>query len=258
MVQQVVWIHIYDLEPRTLSISSLIARFIYSLFDIIPITLVAVAIKLVQLRIKALKHETMLVAEKVKSELMYLKSQTNPHFLFNTLNSIYALSRKQDENTPKAIISLSKILRYMLYETSHHTNPLKDELVLIEDYISLQKLRFQEHLTIRFSKNIDQEEAGISPLLLLPLVENAFKHSNALNMVVDIQVDLKGSLLDFTISNNLSESVDQDEAFEDGIGLNNIKRQLAILYRAYSFTAKKSETDFKVHLHVDLSTYAHV
>jgi LytS/YehU family sensor histidine kinase len=77
-------------------------------------------------------------------------------------------------------------------------------------------------------------------------------------MVVDIRVDLKGSLLDFAISNNLSESEEPDDEFEDGIGLNNIKRQLAILYLAYSFTAKKSETDFKVHLHVDLSTYAHV
>ncbi len=165
IVQYVVWPHIFGNEIRSLSFTNLLARHLYSLFDLIPIALAAVAIKLVQLRISALKQETMLVHEKVKSELQYLKAQTNPHFLFNTLNGIYALSRKQDVHTPTAIMNLSKILRYMLYETSQRMNPIRDELALITDYIALQKLRFQDHLTITLTKDLDDENAGISPLL---------------------------------------------------------------------------------------------
>jgi len=258
IVQYVIWIYIFPGEERILTFNSLLGRYLYSLFDLIPITLVAVAIKLVQLRISALKHETVLVREKIKSELQYLKAQTNPHFLFNTLNGIYALSRKQDTLTPTAIMSLSKILRYMLYETSHGTNPLKDELQLISDYIALQKLRFQEHLTISFTTELENENAGISPLLLLPLVENAFKHSNGLDTHIDIKVSEINGILKFSISNTLTEQPTDDNLIKDGIGLSNIKRQLAILYKEYSFSASKRETDFIVDLMIQLNSHVYV
>lgn len=258
IVQNVVWTHIFSDELHILTFSGILARFFYSLFDLIPITLVAVAIKLVQLRISALKQETILVHEKTKSELQYLKAQTNPHFLFNTLNGIYALSRKQDTNTPTAIMSLSKILRYMLYETSHRTNPLKDELQLIADYIALQKLRFQDHLTIIFTKDLENENIGISPLLLLPLVENAFKHSNGLETHITIKVSEANGILKFSISNTLTEQPADDIMIKDGIGLSNIKRQLAILYKEYSFSASKTETDFIVELMIELNSHVYV
>ncbi|HEY3387823.1 MAG TPA: histidine kinase, partial [Saprospiraceae bacterium] len=215
-------------------------------------------IKLVQLRVRALKQEAVLVSEKLKSELSYLKAQTNPHFLFNTLNGIYALSRKQDNNVPAAILNLSKILRYMLYETNHKTNPIRDELQLISDYIALQKLRFQEHLTISFTKNLEDENVEISPLLLLPLVENAFKHSNDLDTFINISVTQKQHVLVFHVSNLLSETSGTEEPVQDGIGLSNIKRQLAILYKDYTFRAAKTRTHFEVMLTIDLSTYAYV
>ena len=258
IVQCIVWPHIFGNESRELTIANLIARYLYSFFDLIPITMAAVAIKLVQLRISALKQETILVQEKVKSELQYLKAQTNPHFLFNTLNGIYALSRKQDVNAPVAIMSLSKILRYMLYETSHHTSPIRDELQIINDYIALQKLRFQDHLTITWTKDLDDENAGISPLLLLPLVENAFKHSNGLETHIAIGVSVKNGLLKFSISNTLSEPTEEPSGIKDGIGLSNIKRQLAILYKEYTFSAHKTESDFIVALTIQLNSYANV
>ncbi len=258
MVQCVIWEYIFPGEERVLTWTSLLGRYLYSLFDLIPITLVAVAIKLVQLRISALKQETILVHEKVKSELQYLKAQTNPHFLFNTLNGIYALSRKQDVNTPTAIMNLSKILRYMLYETSQRTNPIRDELALITDYIALQKLRFQDHLKIKFSKDLDDENAGISPLLLLPFVENAFKHSNGLDTHIHLQVRVAAGILTFSISNTLSEHPDSDPIIKDGIGLSNIKRQLAILYKDYTFSATKHENDFVVELRIALNSHAYV
>ena len=258
IVQYIIWNYIFPGEDRVLTFESLMGRYLYSLFDLIPITLVAVAIKLVQLRISALKQETILVHEKIKSELQYLKAQTNPHFLFNTLNGIYALSRKQDTNTPTAIMSLSKILRYMLYETSHRTNPLKDELQLIADYIALQKLRCQDHLTIVFTKDLEDENVGISPLLLLPLVENAFKHSNGLETHITIKVSEANGILKFLISNTLTEQPTDDIMIKDGIGLSNIKRQLAILYKEYSFSASKTETDFIVDLMIELNSYVYV
>ena len=258
MVQNVIWVYIFPGEERTITFTNLLARYLYSLFDLIPITLVAVAIKLVQLRISALKHETILVQEKITSELRYLKAQTNPHFLFNTLNGIYALSRKQDVNTPTAILHLSKILRYMLYETGHRTNPLADELQIISDYIALQKLRFQEHLTISFTKDLEDENARISPLLLIPLVENAFKHSNGLDTHIDIRVSVAGGILKFSISNTLTEQVEEDKIIKDGIGLSNIKRQLAILYKEYTFSTTKTETDFLVDLTIQLNSHVNV
>lgn len=258
IVQGIIWESIFPGEERVLTFTSLVGRYLYSLFDLIPITLVAVAIKLVQLRMSALKHETTLVKEKLKTELQYLKAQTNPHFLFNTLNGIYALSRKHDPKTPEAIMNLSKILRYMLYETNHRTNPIRDELQLISDYIALQQLRFQEHLTISFKKDIEDESVGISPLLLLPLVENAFKHSNGLDTHIAIRVSVHNNILKFSISNNLSELPTGDPIIKDGIGLSNIKRQLAILYKDYTFTASKTENDFVVDLTIHLNSYAYV
>jgi len=258
LVQNVIWIYIFAGEVRNLTFTNMIARYLYSLFDLIPITLVAVAIKLVQLRVRALKQEAVLISEKLRSELGYLKAQTNPHFLFNTLNGIYALSRKQDSNAPAAILNLSKILRYMLYETGNKTNSLRDELQLITDYIALQKLRFQEHLTITFTKYLDDESVEISPLLLLPLVENAFKHSNGLETIIDIRVRQHNQFFEFHVSNNLSEQPETEEPSQDGIGLSNIKRQLAILYKDYSFRAALNHTHFEVDLSIDLSTYAYV
>jgi two-component system LytT family sensor kinase len=258
VVQNIIWVYIFPGEVRNLTAANMLARYLYSLFDLIPITLVAVAIKLVQLRVRALKQEAVLVSEKVKSELGYLKAQTNPHFLFNTLNGIYALSRKQDTNAPGAIMSLSKILRYMLSATSQRTNLILDELQLISDYIALQQLRFGEHMTIAFTKNLDDDKAVISPLLLLPLVENAFKHSNDVNTVIAISVNLENHMFHFHVSNNISEQTKSDDPIQDGIGLSNIKRQLAILYKTYTFSAVKNPPRFEVDLTIDLSTYAYV
>jgi sensor histidine kinase YesM len=258
IVQQIIWVYVFPNGVSTLNFFSLFARYIYSLFDLIPITVVAIAIKLVQLRFATLRHESLLVNEKMRSELQFLKAQTNPHFLFNTLNSIYALSRKQDEQTPKAILNLSKILRYMLYETSHSTNPIRNELQLIEDYIALQKLRFQDHLTVNYQKDLEDEDTGISPLLLLPLVENAFKHSDGLDTHISIHVVLADGLLKFTITNSLSESPEASKLIQDGIGLSNIKRQLAILYKDYNFTARKNDTEFVVDLSIQLNSYSYV
>ncbi len=255
LTHTVIWVHVFGEEHPSYGFSSLLARYIYSLFDIIPIVFSAIAIKLVLLRVKNLKHESKLVQEKLSTELLYLKAQTNPHFLFNTLNGIYALSRKQDPNTSNAIMNLSKILRYMLYQTSPPTNPIQDELQLISDYIELQKIRFQEHLTIQFKAAVDDGAVGISPLLLLPLVENAFKHSHGLDTQIEIATSLQDKKLVFSVRNNVSENMASDVLSEKGIGLSNIRRQLAILYKSYNLEVLPGDTNFEVILTIDLNTF---
>lgn len=111
--------------------------------------------------------------EKQEAELNYLKSQTNPHFLFNTLNNIYSLSRDKSDLAPESILRLSKILRYMLYETGGAYTAIEKELKIISDYIALEKLRYDESLRINFNYDVEDMKQAVPPLLLIPLVENA-------------------------------------------------------------------------------------
>jgi LytS/YehU family sensor histidine kinase len=254
IVQCIIWTYIHNEPPRLLTLSNTLARYFYSLFDLIPVAVTAVAIKLVQLQVRALKQEGVLVQEKLKSELLYLKSQTNPHFLFNTLNSIYVLSRKQDTNAPEAILNLSRILRYMLYEPVQRTNPIQKEINLIRDYIALQKLRFQQHIQVEFLVDLDDDQQAVSPLLLLPLVENAFKHSNDTEIQIQITLRLKAGILDFMVSNTLSDHETFEADQKEGIGLSNIKRQLAILYKLHTFSTHQGGGRFWVDLHIDLTS----
>ncbi len=114
--------------------------------------------------------------EKQAAELNYLKSQTNPHFLFNTLNNIYSLARDKSDLAPESILRLSKILRFMLYETGGEYIAIEQELKIMSDYIALEKLRYDDSLRVNFNHDIEDMKQAVPPLLLMPLVENAFKH----------------------------------------------------------------------------------
>jgi LytS/YehU family sensor histidine kinase len=187
--------------------------------------------------------------------MMHLKSQVNPHFLFNTLNSIYSLSRAQSVLAPDAIMRLSKILRYMLYETSQKTISLQEELKIMDDYIELQQLRFGQRLKIEIEKKLDAPETGIAPLLLLPLVENAFKHGSNEGGLIAISIALANNQLSFGITNPVAQTTFKPTE-EEGIGLANIRRQLELLYSNFSLDTVAGETIFSVTLKIDLSRYA--
>jgi two-component system, LytTR family, sensor kinase len=178
MIQNIIWIYVNGENPVSLGFTKLLARYFYSLLDLAELSGIAAAIKLFRSRLAAIEKEKNLTQEKAKAEILHLKAQTNPHFLFNTLNSIFALARNQSQKTPEAIIKLSKILRYMLYETKENASTLAAEWSLINDYISLQQLRFQQHIKIKKTILLENEQTKIAPLLLLPLVENAFKYCN--------------------------------------------------------------------------------
>ena len=185
------------------------------------------------------RHQKELISlkeQKKTSELEALKNQLNPHFLFNTLNNLYALAIKKSDQTPEVIAKLSEILDYILYRCNDDFVPIKNEVTLLDNYIALEKLRYGSRLSIRFDKDI-QNNARIAPLLLLTFLENAFKHGVAEEIKeAHIHIELKAikEQIVFKIENSkphLSANVLEKE--RQPIGLVNIRKQLEILYSDY-------------------------
>jgi sensor histidine kinase YesM len=180
------------------------------------------------LKNKALEQTLLQTQFKAKEqELAYLKSQIHPHFLFNTLNTIYGFALKKSDDTAAIILKLSNLLDYTLYQTNKPLVALKEEIAHLEAYIALESIRFKDYINIRFDKKLSSSNQQIPPLLLLPFVENAFKHGSIIDgfLSIDIQlVDQKDALF-FQIKNSHKE-----EAVGKGLGLKNIQERLALLY----------------------------
>jgi len=195
--------------------------------------------------------------EKQEAELNYLKSQMNPHFLFNTLNNIYSLAKDKSDLTPKSILQLSKILRFMLYETSGAYIRAEKELEVISDYIALEKLRYNDSLSIKFEYEIEDMDQSLPPLLLIPLVENAFKHGVSETMnhpFVDIHLSINQQQLVLLVKNS-TEKLEGDKLVKENIGLSNLRRQLELLYRDYTLTVLQDEAVFIASLHINLKSH---
>lgn len=195
--------------------------------------------------------------EKQEAELNYLKSQTNPHFLFNTLNNIYSLARDKSDLAPESILRLSKILRFMLYETGGAYIAIEKELKIISDYIALEKLRYDDSLIVNFNYNIEDMKQSLPPLLLIPLVENAFKHGvseTRARPFVDIHLEVKQRLLTFTVKNS-ADGLSMDEKVKENIGLSNLRRQLELLYTEYDLSVKYENSLFTTLLTINLASH---
>lgn len=203
-----------------------------------------------------LKHAAQqLRIEKQQAELGYLKSQTNPHFLFNTLNNIYSLSRDKSDLAPESILRLSKILRFMLYEAGGDFIPAEQELKIINDYIELEKLRYDESLRINFSYDVEDMKQALPPLLLIPLVENAFKHGVSETRsypFVDIHLSIRNRQLQFVVKNS---SENENANVKENIGLSNLRRQLELLYKDYDLSVKQERDAFVAVLKINLSSH---
>lgn len=197
------------------------------------------------------KRKSELKMEKQASELALLKSQINPHFLFNTLNNIYSLVYQKSDTAPSAVLKLSEIMRYTLYETNVDRVPLKDEIEYIKNYIELQSLRYQKKDVIRMNIECDGNEKYISPMLLIPFIENAFKHSDKGNGKPPINLDLlcSGEKILFSIENYYLREKTISKDKNGGIGLTNVKRRLDLIYcENYKLDINKSENKFSVKL----------
>lgn len=191
--------------------------------------------------------------EKIGSELSFLKAQINPHFFFNTLNNIYALTHVDVENSRRALHKLSRMMRYLLYDTQAGITPLSKEVSFIADYIELMKLRLNETTKVIFEGPLLNEDIQVAPMLFLPYIENAFKHgvSAVESSVIAIELSLDNKVLEMKVSNTIfSENIGIADTY-GGIGLSNTKRRLDLLYPGkHIFSAGKAEdsNQFIVHL----------
>jgi sensor histidine kinase YesM len=198
-----------------------------------------------------------LLIEKQVAELNYLKSQTNPHFLFNTLNNIYSLARDKSDLAPESILRLSKILRFMLYETSGAYIAIEQEIKIISDYIALERLRYDDSLLINFNYDIEDMKQAIPPLLLMPLVENAFKHGvseTRSRPFVDIHLSVGKRQLSFVVQNS-TEEASEEKNVKENIGLSNLRRQLELLYKEYNLAVQQNVSVFTATLKINLASH---
>lgn len=182
--------------------------------------------------------------EKIVSELSYLKSQINPHFFFNTLNNIYALTHVDVETSRSALHKLSRMMRYLLYDTQAGITPLSKEISFIADYMELMKLRLHDTTIVNFVAPVIVNDVQIAPMLFLPYIENAFKHgvSTTLPSVIAIEMKIEDHVLSMTVRNTIfsDHTVTADEY--GGIGLTNTKRRLDLLYPGrHTFSAVKAD-----------------
>lgn len=220
----------------------------------------AFTLKLYRLQSAAKEREKNLTKEKLETELKFLRNQTNPHFLFNTLNNIYALARKKSDKTPGVVLKLSELLSFMLYESRKGTVTINEEIKMMEDYIELQRIRFNERLTIKFGKDIDSGNDRIAPLLLLPLIENAFKHGvgeSRFDSFIHIFTSLQNGVFSFSIENNF-ENGKLSSGNEGNIGLGNLKRQLELMYEDQTLIIEKQDHTFKVNITINLNSYGKI
>lgn len=204
-----------------------------------------------------LKNATQqLQIEKQAAELNYLRSQTNPHFLFNTLNNIYSLARDKSALAPESILRLSKILRFMLYETGGAYISIEQEMRIIDDYIALESLRYDDSLHITFSNDVENMKQSIPPLLLIGLVENAFKHGVSETRgraYVNIHLSVNMRQLTLIVKNSVDSSVEKQ--LKENIGLSNIRRQLQLLYKDFDLSVRQGDLEFTATLKINLSSH---
>lgn len=233
-----------------------LSSILYNAFVLVFVCGTALAIKLVRINLQIRKREEETARKKLLTELQFLKSQINPHFLFNTLNNIYGLARKKSDDTAEVVMKLSKLLRFMLYETAQASINIDDELKVVKDYIELEQLRYGSRLDIEYHEDIDYLEQQITPLILIPFVENAFKHGlseTRFNSYIKIHTILKKGHLHFSIENSKSEN---EGRAPERIGLKNVKRQLELLYPEHDLNITITPETFKVTLTINLSNNA--
>ena len=188
--------------------------------------------------------------EKMQSdtELLFLRSQISPHFFFNTLNNIYSLSIEKSEKTPRIILKLSELMRYLLYETKTKRQSLEKEIICIQNYLDLELIRYGELLKINMNISGNILDKKIAPILLLSFVENAFKHGankNIGNVTIDIDFKIVKNFLYFSISNPIPEITKHKLIINHsgGIGLNNVKKRLALGYDSDEYDLKIDNED---------------
>lgn len=208
--------------------------------------------------IRALKQEAQvktLKEQQLLSELNYLKAQVQPHFFFNTLNSIYALAIKQSKDTAPMVVQLSEIMRYILYQSAEQKVPLQQEAAFLRNYVEIERIRHHQHISISFDVQGINDTARIEPLLLLPFIENAFKHG-AREAVDKGSVAIVLCLVekDLTLQVANSKPEGRMDSNPSGIGLQNVKKRLELLYpNRHQLQVSENEQNYEMNLNLKLA-----
>lgn len=234
-------------------------KIIKSVTYIYPVVAIAVVIKIFKRWYVYQQAAQQLVHEKLEAELKFLKAQIHPHFLFNTLNNLYALTLKKSDDAPDVVLRLSDLLNYMLYECNANWVPLNKEIEVLENYLSLEKIRYGERLDIIYNLKGEHSSKVIAPMLILPFVENSFKHGaseETQNAWVDIDITIKDNEMTLKVDNSKSNLKAEDiRSYKEGIGLKNVQRRLELLYpQRHELRLLDSETSYLVILKLDLNS----
>jgi two-component sensor histidine kinase len=204
---------------------------------------------------KARQKITLLEKEKLGAELKALMNQVNPHFLFNSLNVLYSLAMKKKSETPDAIIRLSDILRYVIYESNRETVTLNSEMELLNNYLQLQQYRIDASAKIEFKTDVTDGNTRIAPMLLLPLLENSFKHGvmgDTGDTFIRLKLSQQMNRVYFTIENNKGILAEQPVQKVGGVGLENIRNRLQLIYpNNHTFDVTDTDLNFKVELTIN-------
>lgn len=209
--------------------------------------------------INALKQEQ-LKKQAISSELIYLKSQINPHFLFNTLNNIHTLVYTQAPSAPEAVMRLSSLMRYMIYESNAATVPLSIEIKYLQNFIGLQQLRYKSPDIVDFQVEGNIENCTIAPLLFIHLLENTYKHSPAKleTGAIKVRVVTKENQVVFSFQNPISNNKDSLREEPGGIGLANVQKRLHMLYpNKHNLEISKTDEVYKVELKINIQQQKH-
>ncbi|HNW51756.1 MAG TPA: histidine kinase [Prolixibacteraceae bacterium] len=193
--------------------------------------------------------------EKLHSELAFLKNQISPHFFFNTLNNIYSLTSIDTPAAQEAILKLSKLMRYLLYDSEHGETSINLEIEFMTNYIALMKLRLSPKVDLKVSFPSEFSDFSIPPLLFVPFIENAFKHgiSNRETSFVDISMAIQNGEIQFSTSNSLFKSNQPSDPEHSGIGLDNVKKRLALLFPGkHQLSIMQTDNVFSIHLKIEL------
>ncbi|PWT76827.1 MAG: histidine kinase [Bacteroidetes bacterium] len=227
-------------------------------FSIIPFIFLWAMATLYRFAADKIKAERLLKEkenENLKTELLFLRSQVSPHFLFNVLNNMVALARLKSDRLEPSLIKLSGLMRYMLYESDEDKVPLSREIEYVTSYIDLQKLRFGNDILVNVQICDEEDYHLIEPMLLIPFIENAFKHGTGLieNPEIDISLRVHNGVLDFEIKNKFKNASQELKDKTSGIGLSNVRRRLNLLYdQRHTLTVKESNGWFIASLQLKL------
>jgi LytS/YehU family sensor histidine kinase len=215
----------------------------------------ALAIKLLKRWYIKQKETESLIREKINAELQLLKAQVHPHFLFNTLNNIYSFILNGSERAPEMIKNLSSLLRYILNECNRTYVPLDKEILMIKDYIALEQIRYGDRLNLNLHIEGATNNKLISPLLLIPFIENSFKHGTSRMLThpwVKLSINIEKNFLEFSLANNKPEH-SIDIISKRGIGLSNVKQRLQLIYPGtHTLQITEGKMSYDVYMRISL------